>query len=318
MFVMKTFLILNHYFFSDSPRRASALILSLLLMSFLIVLGLGISSVVIDSVRIERNVIEAGKAYFGAEAGVERALFYEESNVPGYEIEETFTLSNGAQATVQLHAIGLQVPCEWRPDPLWRDLELQESVSWPLFRYEEGEAAVMVQHFDLSYFVDRGGDYGAVNGNVLRWKILGIDQDHGNTESISGILDYDASVSPNHLIATEDTANFYDGISGSTFVNYSQYPIDEFLKNHRFNYLILTNIVSPSLQDISVQTAESNRLKVQISTEDENELTEDQTACEYAFIQSQGVVGGAFQSLEAQIQLDSALPVYDFVLYQVK
>jgi len=66
MFVMKTFLILNHYFFSDSPRRASALILSLLLMSFLIVLGLGISSVVIDSVRIERNVIEAGKAMFRA------------------------------------------------------------------------------------------------------------------------------------------------------------------------------------------------------------------------------------------------------------
>jgi hypothetical protein len=191
-------------------------------------------------------------------------------------------------------------------------------VSWPLFRYEERLGTVNVDHFDLSYFVDREDHYGAVQGNVLRWKILGIDQDHGNTESISGILGYDASISPNHLVATEDTANFYDGTSGSTFVNYSQYPIDEFLKNHRFNYLILTNITDPLLQDPSVQTANSNRLKLQLSTKDENNISADQTACEYAFIQSQGVVGGAFQSLEAQIQLDSALPVYDFVLYQVK
>lgn len=306
-------------FKSRHSPRASALVVSLLLMGFLIVLGLGLSSLVIDSVRIEGSVVNAGKAYFSAEAGVERALYEQENHIPGYETNQHYSLSNQAEVNYQIVAQELHNPCPHRLEE-WRALQIQESVSWPLFRWdaEADQERLEISHFDLSYFVDRGEDhYLGVQGNVLRWKILGIDQTGGHTESISGLLGYDSSLNPNHL-NSQETANFYDGRSGSTFVNFSDYPIQNFLEDHYFNYLILTNVLELSDQDFSVQDPDLNSLKLQLSTEDEDSATPDGTACEYALIESNGVVGQASQGIDVQVQLDSALPVYDFVLYQTE
>ncbi|KKR24225.1 MAG: hypothetical protein UT55_C0068G0006 [Candidatus Peregrinibacteria bacterium GW2011_GWE2_39_6] len=277
--------------------EASALIIALLLMGFLVVLGLGMSKIIVDSIRVESNVVDAGKSYFAAEAGIERGLYYHENNLSGFEIEESFNFraQNQAQATYKIIAQEERVPCLHRPEE-WRSLGLQESVSWSLFRWDENLGRVEIKDFDLAYFVDRSeAQFKGVNGNVLRWKILGIRG--GATQSISGILPYDSGMSPNHLEESDD-ANFYEGQSGGTFFNDPHYPIIQFLENHQFNTLILTNVVELANQaDPLVQLPELN---------------------EYALIEGNGILGGALQSLDVQVQRDSALPVYDFALYQTE
>lgn len=297
--------------------RGSALLISLLIMSFLVVFGFGISRVIIDALRVERNVVEAGKSYFAAESGVELALYYRENHLPGYEVQQDdgvtipLILSNGAQVDYRMTAQGTEVPCAHRDE--WRPLQLQESVSLPLYRWDADDASgrVEIHQFTVSYEVDRGDAYGFVNGDVLRWKILGIDKSGGHTEAISGLLSYDAA---NNVLSSSDGASFYDGQSGGTFVHYDSYSILSFLENHSFNTLILTNVLALNAQDPSVQSAEQNVLKVKLSTASDLGQTEA-TACEYTLIESDGTSGETSQNIDVQVKLDSFLPVFDFALF---
>lgn len=296
--------------------RASALLIALLLMTFLVIVGLGMSRIVIDAIRVEKNVIEAGKAYFAAEGGIELALYQRETHLPGYEVQNdssvtpTWTYANEATVDYAMVAAETQQPCSHR-DSESRRLEVQESVLWPLYRWDAEDGYVNIDHFTLSYEVDRSdGAYIGVEGEVLRWKILGIDDEtsgDAHTEAISGLLQYDAG----HVTLTSDEgANFYDGSSGGTFVNYEAYPISTFLGNHTFNTLILTNII-----DLSVQSADENGIELQLSTEAVFTGQEEGTACEYTLLQADGRSGESVQNIDVQIKLDSFLPVFNFVLY---
>lgn len=297
-----------------SCLRASALLVSLLLMTFLVVVGLGMSRLVVDALRVERNVVEAGKAYFAAEGGVEFVLYQREQHVPGYEVQDdpsvstsSYAFANAATVAYAMTAVENQVPCAHR-DSEWRALKVQESVLWPLYRWDSDARHVDLDHFTLTFEVDRSeGAYNGVEGSVLRWKILGIDNapGAGHTEAISGLLDYGSSPVP---LTADDTANFYDGAPGGTFVNYEAYAIFTFLQDHTFNTLILTNVLDLSAQDSSVQDASENVLQLQLSTA-------EGSPCEYTLIQSDGQSRDNRQTIDAQVKLDSFLPVFNFVLY---
>lgn len=306
--------------------RGSALLISLLLMAFLAVFGIGMSQLIVKSIRVERNVVEAGKAYFAAESGVERGLYFHENELPGYEVpesEQAVSLTNGTSYSYEMVAQDVGVPCSYESDE-WRSIEVQESVSWPLFRYDaESEARVDLDHFQLAFFVDRRPltpveafdiDSDGIKHDALRWKILGIDEG-GNTQAISGVLEFSAA-QPTETLDQDDTANFFNADPGGTAVNFSNYLISTFLANHTFNYLVLTNVIVPSAQSAGVQILELNRLKAQLSTQDFDSLTLDGSACEYTLIRSTGFAENTRQAIDSQVKLDSALPVFDFVLYQ--
>jgi hypothetical protein len=214
---------------SITNNRGSALLVALLLMGFLSVFGVGMSRLIVSSIRVEHNVVEAGKSYFSAEAGVEHRLYTHEHRLPGYQQELELVLENGAIATVETVATGKQVPCSHRDE--WRELGVQESVSWPLFRWDDSEGRFDVENFTLNYDFERQD---RVFGDVLRWKILGLTS-NGSTEAISGVKGFS---SLDNFLKQSDTANFY-GQSGVTYSNDSVYPIGEFLMNHQLNYLTL-------------------------------------------------------------------------------
>lgn len=213
-----------------------------------------------------------------------------------------------------MNAAENQLPCAHR-DSEWRDLALQESVSWPLYRWDAEAGKVDLDHFILNYQVDRtDGVYNGVSGEVLRWKILGLDTQSSvtHTEAISGILVYDSG----HVSLTSmDTANFYDGTPGATFVNHPAYAISTFLQTHTFNTLILSNVIELSGQDITVQVPEENVVQIQLSTAAEIEGQSEGSACEYTLIQANGQSAQNVQNIDAQIKLDTFLPVFNFVLY---
>lgn len=280
--------------FHLQSERGSALLVALLLMGFLAVFGVGMSRLIVHSVRVERNVVEAGKAYFAAEAAIERGLYAHENRLPGYQVQDDggasseWTLSNGALVRAKTQAVGSFVPCASNSD--WRALEVQESVSWPLFRWDADKGRVEVEKFTLQFEADPS----VIGQEVLRWKILGLTE-AGDTQAISGLERYD---SVSNGFTQDSQANFY-ARSGVTFVNFPAYPIDRFIREHRFNYLTLTNVTA------------SPALKVRL------ELPENESAaCEFTRIRATGESGGTRQNIDVVVKLDSPLPVFNFVLYQ--
>lgn len=295
----------------------SALLISLLLMAFLMVFGLGISQIVVDSIRVERNVVDAGMAYFSAEGAVESALYYRENRLPGYEAQkdesgavksQNAMLENGALMTYNMVAAETTVPCA-HEENAWRELGIQESVSWPLYRWDAGDKGrADLEDFTLSFKVeDRNENPNSFPDNVLRWKILGIDKNDGNTKAISGLFKYSPGV-PNTL-NEEDMASFYEGSEGGTYVYHDNYPISDFLQNHYFSTLILTNVIL--LPD--GQSSKDYVLKLQLSTDNQGV---SESPCEYTLIQADGTSGDVTQNIDVQVKLESFLPVFNFVLYE--
>ncbi|HLG25925.1 MAG TPA: type II secretion system protein, partial [Candidatus Gracilibacteria bacterium] len=66
-------------------RKGSALLVAILMMGILITLTLGLSTLVIREIRQTSDIVQAGKAYFAAEAGIEQALYDLSQSLPGYE-----------------------------------------------------------------------------------------------------------------------------------------------------------------------------------------------------------------------------------------
>ncbi len=78
--------------FSKTPRmkNGSALLITLLLMGALMTITLGISTLVLREIRVTQSVVDANKAYYAAEAGVEQALLGLARNGAGYEPKGDF------------------------------------------------------------------------------------------------------------------------------------------------------------------------------------------------------------------------------------
>jgi len=274
-------------------------------MSFVIVFGLGISSLIVDAVRVETNVIEAGKAYFAAEGGIEETLYFQENELPGYEavVEESAPteLENGATLIYEMFAVGEEVPCDHRSSD-WRTLGPMESISLPVFKAGES-GRVDIVTFEVEYYVEDGAGGKVSVDDSLRWKILGLDKnDDYRTEAVSGLLNFSESAiganNEGEILNSDDLGNHYD-LSGATQTYYTGdmgYAISTFLEDHILNYLILTNFASDDMQ-----------VKL---------ITAEEAVCEYTLTEADGFSGGTKQSIDVQVKLDSFLPVFDFVLYQ--
>ncbi len=68
-----------------TSQRGSALLVAILVMGILLTLTLGLSQLTVREISQTANVISAGKAYYGAEAGIENALLDLAEHLPGYE-----------------------------------------------------------------------------------------------------------------------------------------------------------------------------------------------------------------------------------------
>jgi len=67
-------------------KEGSALLTALLIMGILIAVSLATSMLIVREVGLTKLTLDAGKAFYGAESGVEVALLQIEENLPGYEV----------------------------------------------------------------------------------------------------------------------------------------------------------------------------------------------------------------------------------------
>lgn len=72
----------------NKKRRASALLVAVLVMGILLTLTMGLSSLVVREITQTADLVNSGKAYYAAEAGIENALLDLHQNLPGYETRD--------------------------------------------------------------------------------------------------------------------------------------------------------------------------------------------------------------------------------------
>ncbi len=199
-------------------QKGSALIIALLLMGVIMTLALGLSDLVIREVRITQDIINSGKAYYSAEAGMENALLDLHQRLPGYETEDkekwfepeigltkpepellyTYSVDNRTKTIpyVDTSVINPYVAQGAPEKYLYGKLELNEQVVIPLFTSEEeGIATNDVTAFRVEYYIDaeiapewQANYYGLNNIDVLRWKITGIKQIPEGLEDVPKLI----------------------------------------------------------------------------------------------------------------------------------
>jgi len=210
-------------------NRGSALLVALLVMGVLISVSLVLSNLIFREVRIVRGVLESGRAYYAAESGIEVSLYKIKNNLPGWST----TAADGEEVVYKTLKIDEDVesfgeykvnnrcnayPCfdeDFDKDSVadvrefYDTLELNESITIPLFVVNDEGQEVAVEDFTVEFFVGftpeehfgdaikeqfKGKDIGS--WDVLRWKIFGVRTDGQGTEAISDFTAVSKGSSP--------------------------------------------------------------------------------------------------------------------------
>lgn len=182
--------------------RGSALITSLLVMGILGAVALATMALVMKEIMITGLVVDSGKAYYAAESGVELSLLDLKKNLAGFEKEVLDGELIGANYTYKISNKSNQypyiVPGEYsevdlkaHPEVLYDGLDLNSSVTIPLFTVNDDDEGAKVTEFRVEFWVGfdpqtdlrvNGGRDLLSSWDILRWKIHGIKTDAVNDE----------------------------------------------------------------------------------------------------------------------------------------
>lgn len=299
-------------------NKASALLLSFFMMTMLILVAISVSVLVIHDVRTVQTIVAGTQSYYAAEGMSELGLATVKNNLPGYEPTfGDYNFSSTSVASMVMNARASDVPCANQSsiDGGWRALGLNESVQLPLFAQisEDGsKEPEKVKQFSVEFYVgDENGDpiSPSIGGDVLRWKILGMY--NAVTEAISEYIPLTGTgISADFPTVFGTDATLPIGYSTAKYfhsaypaaIYYDSYPIADFLTDHSYNYLVLTNVV---------QGSSDNIIYFRLHAEDVEGV------CEYTQMASAANtnLGTARQELITLVKEGENLPVFDFVLY---
>ncbi|MFH1533884.1 MAG: pilus assembly PilX N-terminal domain-containing protein [Nitrospirota bacterium] len=201
--------------------RGSALLVALLVMGVLIALSLALSSLIIGESRSTKQLIDAGRAYYAAESGIEQALYNLDTNLPGWEGKEA---NIGKVGEMAVFSYELKNKCNSYPcfDPEEYDvasmldykfydiLELNETLTIPLFTVDEMGEIQVVEDFTVEFFVsfnpatDLIFDTGQISGwDVLRWKIFALRETSDGSFITESLHDFTAVSSAQNVNSGE-------------------------------------------------------------------------------------------------------------------
>jgi hypothetical protein len=299
-------------------KNASAILLSFFLMSMLIVVGIGLTAIVLGDLTSLRTMVNGYKARYAAEGMAELGLKIIKDKLPGYETEilgQTF--ASEASADLTILAREKAVPCEDQDDDDWRSLGFNESIQIPLFYQDETEVKNLSE-FIVNFYMPENLN---PHGDIFRWKILGLNSSN-ETESISEYIGIDGSknseANPSVFGASPDTslpqdfysANYYRPNGRGGFIFEEVYSINSFLNEHDYNYLVLTNIVQLAAQGTLNDEEDQNEINFKYES--------DPAVCEYVDLNTSSDYANVIQSINTLIKEGENLPVFDFALYHTK
>ncbi|PIQ77814.1 hypothetical protein COV82_02565 [Candidatus Peregrinibacteria bacterium CG11_big_fil_rev_8_21_14_0_20_46_8] len=317
-------------------RRGSALLIALITMSVLIFLSLGVSKLLLNALVDSRILLDTTAAFYAAESGIERGLLAISEKPPGFEDTQNLTLPQQGTLTpraaysYKISATDRNFPVRQQSEQPYQILRLNESVTIPLFSGEAPED--QIEHFVVEFYfapelAQLGGGLIQDDLDMLRWKIFGISPNDGSMEVVNEFVPVDkgSSATTPTCIGTRDGcyngAKFYqkraDGVGGIVFDIINPYPISQFLRTHKQNFLVLTNFVNVDLiaptASISLNEKKSlsNIYYRIIVPENQPPLT-----LPHITLTADGKAGNAMQSLDIQVERKSFLPVFNYALYR--
>lgn len=241
-------------------RDGSALLVALLVMGILMTLTLGLSSLVVREIGQTSDAVEAGKAYYAAEAGIEQALYELSERLPGYEtgdwvnVDEEFldyryNINNKGDSIPYFppdEPVFLTpdnaVPADFlytdRPSETYNVLGLNETVTIPLFTDNGDGTYEDVDRFLVQYYVDfeiadqlKSAGWKLENFDVLRWKVFGNpESDTLKTDAISDFYPAHSSDGPTMpvCIGSDGAAALRDGANYNCLIPVAQqYEVSE-------------------------------------------------------------------------------------------
>ncbi len=229
-------------FFSDN--RGTALLTALLIMGVFIAISLALSTLVVRELRVTRDMLDAGKAYYAAESGVEEALYHLDKNLPGWHDEsEKIDLGDDVNFEYVVKNTCNVYPClddeeydlSGVPLSAYYDvLELNETTTIPLFTVDEDGNVQSVKDFTVEFFAgfNPAEDLKIQNTSswdVLRWKVFGMKNtaDHGYT---TDSIDDFTAVAAGHTASGEEV---YAGAERPSW--FGSVDCDEQNSNDRIN-----------------------------------------------------------------------------------
>ncbi|MFA5947955.1 MAG: pilus assembly PilX N-terminal domain-containing protein [Candidatus Gracilibacteria bacterium] len=222
-----------------TEKNGNALIIALLIMGILMTISMAISSLIFREIRITKDMISAGKAYYLAESGVEEALYKLENNLDGWQMKEPLIVkpSENSDSNYEYFIKNTcnSYPCVDSEDfdvqsaasdasAYYGVLNLNENLTLPLFIFDEVENKIKsVKNFTVEFF---GGFNPATDlkisnlsgWDVLRWKVFGLKsvQRDNITETITeSISDFTAIATV--LNAISENNPFTNAVNPSWF-----------------------------------------------------------------------------------------------------
>ena len=148
--------------------RGTALLVSLLVMGVLVSVALALSNLIFRELIITKEFLDAGKAYYSAESGVEIALYALESKLPGWEPNEDgiveYNVYEDLNGKYELKNRCSSFPC-FDPDEydtnavqgkdlkyFYGVLDKNESIQIPLFIVESNADIIPVGDFTVEFY----------------------------------------------------------------------------------------------------------------------------------------------------------------------
>ncbi len=176
-------------------QKGTALLVALLVMGVLISISLALSTLILRESLSIRELIDAGKAYYAAESGIEEALYYLDSRLPGWEGNENNlgAVSDKATFSYVVKNKCNSYPCfdedEYNLDLMqaynyYDVLDLNESITVPLFIVDNEGQVKAAKDFTVEFFTKfnpwtdlKFQNASDLSGwDVLRWKLFGLKQ----------------------------------------------------------------------------------------------------------------------------------------------
>lgn len=312
--------------------RASALLIAMILMGILMTLSLGISSLLIGTLRDSRVLLEKTRAWYAAESGLEHALLAVSENAPGFETEKKdviLSMSKDAAFDIKyeyrVRAAASEIPQKesyeiTTDEDRFAALHHNESITIPLFSSEASAKKFRVEYY-LAPDLKLSGSLVDEDLDILRWKIFGIAAD-GAMEVMNEFVPMQSGKNtagnPSCLGTGSQCwngAKFYERTSlGFNIVNH--HPITTFLEQHTQNFLVLTNMVNV---DVIAGEALSTSEKKQLANIQYRVVEEDgqpRLTLPSIKIAADGFAGESKQSLDLEVKRESFLPVFHYALYR--
>lgn len=213
-------------------HKGNALIISIILVSLLIILSFGVTSLIVQSTQNVQSIEASHRAFYAAESGVELSLLALKKHLPGFEEQQKVDIDRLTNLDYTVKAQVNRIPATST------NLILpNQTVTLALFKDTGKGDTITIQDLKSP---DSATLRFESQSPCFRWAVFGFKNKGGEliTESLGDYLCPPTGDS----LSTQSTSGKFKDAEGKF---YPQFTIQQFLADHTQNYIAITNL-SPS------------------------------------------------------------------------